>query len=158
VGPAPAQEFKGRGLMDDQKRYKNFADMFDGGGMGRSGDKFEGGGLLSMLGNALGIAPYGAQRERDLEMASKVAAGVALKPEVAQPVIRAEEMAYGGRGDYGMPQQPMQYGGRGDYGMPQQPMQYGGRGPAGMPYPEFAQDELSRQNIDYLRSIGMIDY
>lgn len=82
--------------MDGQKGYLNFIDMINGGGMGRSGDKFEGGGLLSMLGNALGIAPYGAQRERDLEMASKVAAGVALKPEVAQPVIRAEEMSYGG--------------------------------------------------------------
>ena len=144
--------------MDERNKYLNFKDMFDGGGAGQSGDKFMGGGLLSMLGNALGIAPYGANRERDLEMAANVAAGVALKPEVAAPVMRAEEMAYSGRGDYGMPQQPMQYGGRGDYGMPQQPMQYSGRGSAGMPYPEFAQDEMSRRNIDYLRSIGMIDY
>lgn len=144
--------------MDERKGYLNLKDMFDGGGPGQSGDKFMGGGLLSMLGNALGIAPYGANRERDLEMAANVAAGVALKPEVAAPVMRAEEMAYSGRGDYGMPQQPMQYGGRGDYGMPQQPMQYSGRGSAGMPYPEFAQDEMSRRNIDYLRSIGMIDY
>ena len=31
--------------------YTNILDMFDGGGMGRSGDKFQGGGLLSQLGN-----------------------------------------------------------------------------------------------------------
>jgi len=34
--------------------YINFRDMFDGGGRGRSGDRFEGGGLLSVIGNALG--------------------------------------------------------------------------------------------------------
>ena len=139
----------------DAGGYKSFADMIDGGGAGMSGDTFKGGGLMSVLGNALGIAPRGAARERDLELAANAAAGVALRPDIVQPVIRAEEMTYSGRGSAGM---PMQYGGRGDYGMPQQPMQYGGRGPAGMPYPEFAQDELSRRNIDYLRSIGMIDY
>ena len=144
--------------MDGRKSYLNLKDMFDGGGMGQAGAKFEGGGLLSMLGNALGIAPYGAARERDLELAANALAGVALKPSIVEPVIRAEEMQYSGRGNAGMPQQPMQYGGRGDAGMPQQPMQYSGRGPSGMPYPQFAQDEMSRRNIDYLRSIGMIDY
>lgn len=92
--------------MDERSKYLNFKDMLDGGGAGQSGDKFMGGGLLSMLGNALGIAPYGANRERDLEMAANVAAGVALKPEVATPAVRAEEMAYSGRGDYGMPEDP----------------------------------------------------
>lgn len=114
--------------MDGRKSYLNLKDMFDGGGMGQAGAKFEGGGLLSMLGNALGIAPYGAARERDLELATNALAGVALKPSIVEPVIRAEEM------------------------------QYSGRGPSGMPYPQFAQDEMSRRNIDYLRSIGMIDY
>lgn len=34
--------------------YTSFADMFDGGGPGRSGDTFQGGGMISMVGNALG--------------------------------------------------------------------------------------------------------
>jgi hypothetical protein len=40
-------------------RFLNFIDMINGGGAGRAGSRFEGGGLLSMLGNALGIRPYG---------------------------------------------------------------------------------------------------
>lgn len=91
--------------MDGRKSYLNFRDMFDGGGAGQSGDKFMGGGLLSLLGNALGIAPYGAARERDLEMAANVAAGVAIKPDVVKPLVDAEK-AYSGRGSYGMPEDP----------------------------------------------------
>ena len=34
--------------------FTSFRDMFDGGGPGRSGERFEGGGALSSLGNALG--------------------------------------------------------------------------------------------------------
>ena len=57
-----------------QGGYISFADMFDGGGAGRSGDRFEGG-LLSGLLNALGVTPYGYQdrmdeRERRARMAS----------------------------------------------------------------------------------------
>jgi hypothetical protein len=37
-----------------KKEYISFADMFDGGGAGQSGDKFEGGGIISEIGNALG--------------------------------------------------------------------------------------------------------
>ena len=40
--------------MAKKKEYISFADMFDGGGPGQSGDKFEGGGILSEIGNALG--------------------------------------------------------------------------------------------------------
>ena len=39
--------------------YSSFADMFDGGGVGRSGDTFQGGGLLSILGNLTGTKPRG---------------------------------------------------------------------------------------------------
>ena len=35
----------------DQKQYLNFRDMIDGGGAGAAGREFQGGGLLSMLGN-----------------------------------------------------------------------------------------------------------
>ena len=34
-------------------KFLNFLDLFDGGGRGASGTEFEGGGLLSGLGNAL---------------------------------------------------------------------------------------------------------
>jgi hypothetical protein len=40
-----------------------FIDMINGGGPGRSGDVFEGGGILSALANAI-ATPYGSQRER----------------------------------------------------------------------------------------------
>lgn len=44
--------------------FLNFIDMINGGGAGDSGDEFEGGGLLSMIGNAL-FQPYGyRQRQR----------------------------------------------------------------------------------------------
>ena len=82
--------------MDGRKSYLNLKDMFDGGGMGQAGAKFEGGGLLSMLGNALGIAPYGAARERDLELAANALAGVAIKPDVVKPLVDAEQKAVGG--------------------------------------------------------------
>lgn len=41
------------GYYDDRPRYKGLLDMIDGGGAGRSGDRFEGGGLLSLLANEL---------------------------------------------------------------------------------------------------------
>jgi|GEM_PF-2612133 len=44
----------------DQKRYIDFYDMIDGGGAGQTGDKFEGGGLLSALANLV-ADPYGSQ-------------------------------------------------------------------------------------------------
>ena len=43
-------------------KFLDFFDMIDGGGAGQMGDKFEGGGLLSMLGNML-ASPYGSQDE-----------------------------------------------------------------------------------------------
>ena len=42
------------------KKFLDFLDRFDGGGMGKSGDKFEGGGLFSLLGN-LAADPYGSE-------------------------------------------------------------------------------------------------
>ena len=44
----------------EKKRFLDFLDMFDGGGAGQMGDKFEGGGLYSMIGNAFG-SPYGSE-------------------------------------------------------------------------------------------------
>lgn len=41
-------------------QYKNLRDMFDGGGAGKSGPKFEGGGIVSNLGNLL-FDPLGSR-------------------------------------------------------------------------------------------------
>jgi len=38
---------------EDRPQYISLMDMIDGGGAGRSGDRFEGGGLLSLLANEL---------------------------------------------------------------------------------------------------------
>jgi hypothetical protein len=43
-------------------RFLDFIDMIDGGGAGTMGDKFEGGGIFSMLANAL-ATPYGSEDE-----------------------------------------------------------------------------------------------
>ena len=43
-------------------KFLDFIDMIDGGGAGTMGDKFEGGGIFSMLANAL-ATPYGSEDE-----------------------------------------------------------------------------------------------
>lgn len=48
-------------------RFSSLLDMIDGGGMGASGSEFKGGGLLSLIGNAL-FQPYG-QRQAQERMA-----------------------------------------------------------------------------------------
>ena len=44
----------------EERKFLDFLDMLDGGGAGRSGDKFSGGGLLSGLANAF-ADPYGSE-------------------------------------------------------------------------------------------------
>ena len=46
-----------------ERRFLDFLDMIDGGGAGQMGDRFEGGGLLSTLGNLV-ATPYGSEDER----------------------------------------------------------------------------------------------
>ena len=43
-------------------KYRDLMDMIDGGGAGKMGGKFEGGGLLSLLANAV-ATPYGSEDE-----------------------------------------------------------------------------------------------
>ena len=45
-----------------KKEYVDFLDHFDGGGAGQTGDSFQGGGLLSALGNIF-ATPYGSEDE-----------------------------------------------------------------------------------------------
>ena len=59
------------------KRFTGLMDMLDGGGAGASGDKFEGGGLLSALGN-LFMKPLQAQQNVE-RIASNTAANNAVR-------------------------------------------------------------------------------
>lgn len=65
----------------DGKRFTSLIDMIDGGGAGQSGDKFEGGGLLSMLGN-LFAKPYEAQ-----DNVERIAKETAVNKVVSQPTV-----------------------------------------------------------------------
>ena len=92
----------------DQKRYKDFMDMFDGGGPGQMGDTFQGGGLFSLIANMV-ADPYGSKdperrKERmkalglldtNMDMSKPPAA------PVAEPVVPPKPLTYGpqnGRG------------------------------------------------------------
>lgn len=68
------------------KRFTGLLDMLDGGGAGASGDKFEGGGLISMLGN-LFAKPLEAQ-ERVEEIAARTSARD--NGSSPRPVLRPE--------------------------------------------------------------------
>ena len=123
--------FKSGAPAKDAGPYKSFADMIDGGGAGMSGDTFKGGGLMSILGNALGIAPRGAARERDLELAANAAAGVSLNPKVVEPLVDAERKATSGITQTKLPpavQSPLQAFG-GQQPPAYQPVSYDPRGP-----------------------------
>jgi hypothetical protein len=48
--------------MADRAKFLSFLDMIDGGGAGKMGDKFQGGGIFSMLANAI-ATPYGSEDE-----------------------------------------------------------------------------------------------
>jgi len=69
-----------------EKKFLDFLDRFDGGGMGKSGGEFEGGGLLSMLGNLL-FDPYGSDDKA--RMASRNAFYNAQGDAVAPPSLLA---------------------------------------------------------------------
>ena len=160
MGPAPAQKFEGRGLMDGQKGYLNFIDMINGGGMGRAGDKFEGGGLLSLLGNALGIAPYGSRDRQEAAQKALAEGAASMSSRGAAPAVdrvkRASEMAtaplneFGGAGPNIPNAMPSFGSGPIDAFGGVGPMQYGGRGNAGMP--------AGYESIDAFGGVGPMQY
>jgi len=108
-----------------EPRFLDFLDRIDGGGMGQSGDTFEGGGLLSMLGN-LFASPYGSEdparrARRDAFYAGAPMAASGFNPPPVQTVNEKSAnsaLQYSGRGNVGMPRTGMQYSGRGNVGMP----------------------------------------
>ena len=141
--------------MADRK-FLDFLDRFDGGGAGQMGDKFEGGGLYSVLGNLV-ASPYGSQDEE--RKAARMAAygsdnigGPPMQTPTPVGTVGGGAPQYSGRGTVGMPSpdyttsgmtpvtayQPPQYSGRGTVGMPSPEPQYGGRGTAGMPSQNYA--------------------
>ena len=89
--------------------YTGLLDMFNGGGAGASGQRFEGGFLSGLL-NDLGIKPMG-YRDRMEAMQN-------TRPQL-RPQVSMQSQP-----------QPMQYGGRGDAAMHSRPMQGSGMTPA----------------------------
>lgn len=63
-------------------RFTGLMDMLDGGGAGQSGDRFEGGGLLSMLAN-LFAKPYEAQ-----DRVEQIAARASARSSSPKPALR----------------------------------------------------------------------
>ena len=127
-----------------ERKFLDFLDMFDGGGAGKMGDNFEGGGILSMLANAL-ASPYGSEDEARKN---------------ARMAAYAEYANNGAPITHQQPQRPQQ--------LPQPPIQVYGGGPdpyadpakfqPWAPYPKWATDPKTRKYIDYLRSIGNRDW
>lgn len=70
------------------KRFTGLLDMLDGGGAGASGDKFEGGGLLSILGN-LFAKPLEAQDKVE-EIAARTSARNMLRPKLRPEGLLSE--------------------------------------------------------------------
>lgn len=66
------QGMMGYGYGSGDNRVSALMDALNGGGQGRAGQQFEGGGLLSMLGNAF-AQPYGAEARGAQAPASSMA-------------------------------------------------------------------------------------
>lgn len=67
-------------------KFLDFIDMIDGGGAGTMGDKFEGGGIFSMLANAL-ATPYGSEDDERMrrvrQMRGLLAPDESISPSAA---------------------------------------------------------------------------
>lgn len=78
------------GYMDGDRKVSALLDMINGGGMGRAGQQFEGGGLLSDIGNQL-FRPYGFEermgqvRPQARPMRPPMAAPMASAPAPSMP-------------------------------------------------------------------------
>jgi len=172
VGTRVEAKFEGDSLMmgygyeSGDDRVNAMIDMINGGGAGRAGEKFEGGGLLSMLGNAF-ATPYGSGAAAAPTSGSAAAptqySRVAPPPMAAPMQVQANQSPYemfGGQAPapYAA-QSPMEmFGGQAPapYAAPEP--QYSGRGSTGMPYPEWLQDDEMRKLFDYFRMQGVQGY
>ena len=103
--------------MDKQRqKYKGLLDMIDGGGAGAVGNEFEGGGLFSVLANAL-ATPFGSEDRAKQEALAGLLGKVRpeMRPDRPAP---SSAPVYSGRGNVGMPMRDGVYSGRGNVGMP----------------------------------------
>lgn len=138
--------------MDGQS-YLGLLDMINGGGAGRAGTRFQGGGLLSDIANAL-ARPYGYEeslgavrpQQRPMRAAGALPDMPVMSPlpmpRPAQPTMSPLEM-FGG-------QPPAPYVSQ---------MFYGGRGVVGMPSPPgVAVTPEEKAILDYLRSVGAVRF
>jgi hypothetical protein len=76
--------------MQNGNGYQGFGDMIDGGGMGQSGQSFEGGGLLSMIANMI-AKPRGSQQRQQEPMGGLLSTqpqarlAMPMQPQTMQP-------------------------------------------------------------------------
>jgi len=75
-------------------KFLDFIDMIDGGGAGTMGDKFEGGGIFSMLANAL-ATPYGSEDEERMRRLRQMRGLLEMDDDMA-PVPAATPATRGG--------------------------------------------------------------
>tara|TARA_R110000796_G_scaffold26413_1_gene73514 strand:+ start:165 stop:665 length:501 start_codon:yes stop_codon:yes gene_type:complete len=139
--------------MMEEKRFLDFLDRFDGGGAGQMGDKFEGGGLLSLLGNVFG-SPYGSEDPERMAarrafyssddigggpMATSAPSGSGMTPAnnyvpmpaQSRPVPPTDEQRFG----MNPPAVVAQYSGQGNSGSNMNPAN--AYGPAAMTFQDF---------------------
>ena len=147
--------------------YKGLLDMIDGGGAGRAGQQFEGGGLLSAIANMV-ATPYGSQ-DRMRSQARPDDFRQRFKPPIQSPQPMQHpapqqsplEM-FGGQAPNSSPipvqQSPLEMFGGQPPAPYTPPLQYSGRGAAGMPMPQFATTPEQQQVVEYLRSMGLLNY
>lgn len=128
-----------------QKQFLDFLDMIDGGGAGQMGDRFEGGGLYSILANLV-ANPYGSEDEERraarqkafgiMDMASqpsmpRSAATPPAPPSrptpparspqadaMAAQIVAEAQMGLDPFGGFSNSSDAAVYSGRGNYGMP----------------------------------------
>jgi hypothetical protein len=109
--------------------FKNFIDMINGGGAGRAGQRFEGGGLLSMIANAV-ARPYGFEERmgqvRPQARPMQPPMQAPMQPPMQAPAMSPFEM-FGGQYPSSSPLSPPMGGGRTAVG-PQRPLTYGPQG------------------------------
>ena len=169
-------------MMQRQQQKPSFLrDMFDGGGMGATGDSFQGAGGYSGLLNMLGIKPMGAQDRATLSSYME-ALQAASQPQVQprstytppmppatsmRPQMRPMASQGPNYSDRFSVPVPPQYSGRGSAGMPMAsqgpnysdrfsapvPPQYSGRGSVGMPMPPFVSMTPNPEE-----AAGLVDY
>ena len=147
-----------------QKQFLDFLDMIDGGGAGQMGDRFEGGGLYSILANLV-ADPYGSEDEERraarqkafgvMDMASQpsMSGSSATPPAPPARSPQADAMASQIVTEAQMGLDPF-----GGFSNTSDDAVYSGRGYSGMPYPEWVNTQEHRNIFDHLRSLGLTNY